>query len=182
MTGFLLWFALLAALVGVTLLLYRRPPVVTLERHLPGSVFADGQFRLDLRVRVRSRLPVRVFLDDSPPRTLVPDAIVDFGGLLWGDTTHDVTSRVTANRRGVYTWAPPTLRWADPFGLRWRSVTLDAPATSIEVYPGTHGLVLPDLLRPLLSEGALSRTIGLEDPISLRSWASRCCSTGGRRS
>ena len=64
-------------------------------------------------------------------------------------------------------WPPATLRWADPFGLFWRSVRVDVP-TRLEVYPGTHGLRLPDLLRPLLSEGALSRQLGLDDPLSLR--------------
>lgn len=167
MGAYLLWLALLALLVGATLLLYGRPPRVEVARDLPPAVFAGDSLTLVWRLRVRAPLPTRVVLEDPPPRTLVPDATVDFGGLLWGDSTHAVAVRLSANRRGVFRWEGVTLRWADPFGLRWRSLTLPAPAT-LEVYPGTHGLTLPNLLRPLLSEGRLSRTLGLEDPLSLR--------------
>ncbi|MFC6592907.1 DUF58 domain-containing protein [Deinococcus lacus] len=36
------------------------------------------------------------------------------------------------------------------------------------VYPESHGLFLPELLRPLLSEGQWARDHGLSDPLSLR--------------
>ena len=161
------WLALLAILIAVTLLAYRRPPQMQLTRELPPSVFEGGEVALRVTLRVRHRLPVRVYLEDPPPRTLVPDKTLDFGGLLWGEGKYEVAARLRANKRGVYAWPAARLRWADPFGLRWRTVSLPL-ASELEVYPGMHGLLLPSLLRPLLSEGELTRTLGLDDPLSLR--------------
>ncbi|PYE56272.1 DUF58 domain-containing protein [Deinococcus yavapaiensis] len=167
MITYLLWLGVLALIVTATLLLYRRPPKVDVTRTLPSSIFANQSMELAVRVRVRASLPTRVHLEDAPPRTIVPDATVDFGGLLLGDSEHELRVKLTANRRGVFEWQDVKLAWADPFGLKWRSVTLPVRSV-VEVYPRTHGLVLPNLLRPLLSEGNLTRTIGLEDPMSLR--------------
>lgn len=161
------WLTLLAVLVAVTLLAYRRPPQIELTRELPPNVFEGGEVGLRVSLRVRAPLPVRVYLADPPPRTLVPDKMLDFGGLLWGEGEYELAARLRANRRGVYGWPGARLRWADPFGLRWREVALPL-ATELEVYPGAHGLALPNLLRPLLSEGELTRTLGLDDPLSLR--------------
>ncbi|WP_041230620.1 DUF58 domain-containing protein [Deinococcus peraridilitoris] len=167
MLSFLPWLGLLAVLVLLTWLLYRTPPQVDVRRDLPAAVFAGGSVTLTLQIRVRSRLPVRILLEDPPPRTVVPSSTIDLGGLLWSESRHELRSTLNANRRGVYTWSGITVRWADPFGVFWHTATLPL-VDSLEVYPGTHGLELPTLLRPLLSEGALSRTIGLEDPLSLR--------------
>lgn len=163
----LLWLALIALLVGLVWLAYRRPPTVLLSRTLPASAFSGGRIPLTVQVRLLSRLPVRVLIEDDPPRTVVADTVPVLAGWVQGEAVHQVQTTLTLNRRGVFDWEGATLRWADPLGLFWRSVPLTVP-TRLEVYPGTHGLLLPELLRPLLSEGAWSRTHGLEDPISLR--------------
>ncbi len=163
----LLYAALLALLVWAVWWLWRRPPEVTLTRELPGQGFAGGTLPLRVRLHVIARLPTRVVLDDPAPLTVVPEAQLQAGGLVRGAATLDFATTLTLNRRGVYRWTGATLRWADPFGLFWHTLPLEAP-TVLEVYPGTHGLSLPKLLRPLLSEGGLSRTLGLDDPISLR--------------
>ncbi|MDB5044534.1 MAG: hypothetical protein JWQ08_584 [Deinococcus sp.] len=170
MTGLwavLLWLAFTAALVGVIAWLYRAPPQVTLSRHLPASAFSGGRIALTVRARVVNRLPVRVWIEDESPRSVVADTVPVLAGWVHGEAVQEVQTTLTLNRRGVFDWQGGTLRWADPLGLFWRSVPLAVP-TRLEVYPGTHGLLLPDLLRPLLSEGTWSRTYGLEDPISLR--------------
>ncbi len=161
------WLALLVILIVVTLLTYRRPPQVRLTRELPPGVFEGGEVGLKVTLHVRAPLPVRVYLADPPPRTLVPDVALDFGGLLRGEGQYELTARLKANKRGVYAWPGARLRWADPFGLRWREVALPHE-TQLEVYPGAHGLKLPNLLRPLLSDGELTRSLGLDDPLSLR--------------
>ncbi|WP_407540691.1 DUF58 domain-containing protein [Deinococcus radiomollis] len=163
----LLYAALLALLLWAVWRLWQRPPAVTFTRTLPAQGFAGDILPIEARLSLKARLPTRVVLEDPAPLTVVPAAQLRAGGLIWGDTTLTFTTTLTLNRRGVYAWSGATLRWADPFGLFWHSVPLDVP-TTLEVYPGTHGLRLPNLLRPLLSEGALARTLGLDDPISLR--------------
>ncbi|WP_019009692.1 DUF58 domain-containing protein [Deinococcus aquatilis] len=163
----LLWLALISLLVGLVWLAYRRPPTVLLSRTLPASAFSAGRIPLTVQVQIFNRLPVRVLIEDDPPRTVVADTVPVLAGWVQGEATHQVQTTLTLNRRGVFEWEGATLRWADPLGLFWRSLPLAVP-TRLEVYPGTHGLLLPELLRPLLSEGAWSRTHGLEDSISLR--------------
>ncbi|MFC4637202.1 DUF58 domain-containing protein [Deinococcus hohokamensis] len=163
----LLWAALLAALAAGLWALYRTPPAVSLTRDLPPSAFQGARTPLAVHVQVRSRLPLRYHIEDAVPRTVIPDTQPVFSGELLGTREHRLDTSLTLNARGVYDWPAATVRWADPLGLFWRSMSLEVPAR-LEVFPGTHGLILPDLLRPLLSEGSLSRTVGLEDPISLR--------------
>ncbi|WP_235610444.1 DUF58 domain-containing protein [Deinococcus aerius] len=145
----------------------RRPPRVTLTREFPPQGFEGDHLPYLVRVEVESRWPLRVLVEDPTPLTVVAGEQVAVGGLTLGRSVAERHTTLALNRRGEYAWAGGTLRWADPLGLFWHSAPLGVPAR-VEVYPGTHGLVLPDLLRPLLSEGTLSRTLGLEDPISLR--------------
>ncbi|WP_394650496.1 DUF58 domain-containing protein [uncultured Deinococcus sp.] len=147
---------------------YRRPPGVTLERERPPSGFEGGRVPLTVRLRVRSALPARVVIEDPTPRTVVPDTAPTVALTVFGEAEAEVRASLTLNRRGVHVWPGATLHWADPLGLFWRRVTLPELPPPLEVYPGTHGLRLPELLRPLLSEGSLSRTLGLDDPLSLR--------------
>lgn len=163
----LLWLLLPLLAAALALLAARRPPQVTLVREVAQHAFAGQSGPLVVRLTLRSRLPLRFRLEDPPPRGVVAASLPSFGGLLLGEQTLEWRSEVGFGRRGVFEWPPVTLAWADVFGLWWRRTTLTVP-TQVEVYPGTHGLQLPDLLRPLLSEGALSRTLGLDDPISLR--------------
>ena len=168
MTLLALLYALLLLLVlGGVWRLWQRPPDVTLTRTLPAQGFAGGTLPLGVHLHLRARLPTRVLLEDPAPLTVVPAAQLSAGGLIWGESQLRFSTVLTLNRRGVYHWTGTRVRWADPFGLFWHSLKLDVPA-QVEVYPGTHGLRLPRLLRPLLSEGELSRTHGLDDPISLR--------------
>jgi uncharacterized protein (DUF58 family) len=163
----LLYAALLVLLVWGVWRLWQRPPQIVLTRTLAAQGFAGGKLPLSVQVQVTARWPMRVLIEDPAPLTVVPEAQLSAGGLVWGQTQLDFATTLTLNRRGVFRWEGATLRWADPFGLFWHSRKLDVP-TRLEVYPGTHGLRLPQLLRPLLSEGQLSRTLGLDDPISLR--------------
>ncbi|WP_235204196.1 DUF58 domain-containing protein [Deinococcus sp. RL] len=145
----------------------RKPPAVRLSREVPGQGFEGTRVPYRVRIEIDTRRPLRVIVEDPTPLSVVSSEVLTAGGLTLGHTVTELDGSLTLNRRGEYAWPGGRVRWADPLGLFWRSVPLNVPAT-IEVYPGTHGLVLPDLLRPLLSEGQLSRTLGLEDPISLR--------------
>ncbi|MFC4455651.1 DUF58 domain-containing protein [Deinococcus sonorensis] len=167
MPAFVAYALLLLVLAGLIWAGWRTPPQVQLDREVPRQGFEGREVPLTVRLWVRARLPTRLRLDDPTPLAVVADATLQVGGLMWGEQTLEHHATLTLNRRGEYRWAPVTLRWADPFGLWWRRVTLEQP-TALTVYPGTHGLRLPALLRPLLSEGELSRSIGLDDPISLR--------------
>ncbi|WP_339096824.1 DUF58 domain-containing protein [Deinococcus sp. VB343] len=163
----LLWVGLLALLAALLWGLYRQPPQVTLKRELPRAGFSGSEVPLTVHLSIRSRLPLRYVVEDPPPGSVVPRAAVVFAGEVLGERESEHRTSLMLNRRGEFDWPGVTLRWADPLGLFWRSVRMDFPA-HLDVFPGTHGLRLPDLLRPLLSEGTLSRTLGLEDPLSLR--------------
>lgn len=161
------WLLLLGAAVFGLWALYRRPPQVTLSREVTVAGFTDSQVPLTVRYDLRAALPMRLVIEDVPPRSVVAEVIPVISATVFGELHAETRTTLTLNRRGVYDWPGATLHWADPLGLFWRKATLPV-ATRLEVYPGTHGLLLPEILRPLLSEGALSRTLGLEDPISLR--------------
>ena len=163
----LAWAALLLLTLALIWAAYRRPPHLELERELPPAGFVGRTLPYRVTVRLRSALPLRYVIEDNPPLTVVPNQQVRWAGLLWRGGEARQEGELRLNMRGVYLWPGTLLRWADPFGLFWRSVRLPF-ATRLEVYPGVHGLRLPELLRPLLSEGALSRTLGLDDPLSLR--------------
>jgi uncharacterized protein (DUF58 family) len=161
---------LLAALALAVLslwLLSRRPPGVRLTRDFAPQGFEGTRIAYGVRLEVRTRRPLRVIVEDPTPLSVVSSEVLTAGGLTLGRTVTELDGALLLNRRGEYAWPGGTLRWADPLGLFWRSAPLSV-AGQIEVYPGTHGLILPDLLRPLLSEGTLTRTLGLDDPISLR--------------
>ncbi len=163
----LAWAALLLLVLALVWAAYRRPPHLELKRELPPAGFVGRTLPYCVTVRLRSALPLRYVIEDTPPLTIVPGQQVRWAGLLWRGGEARQEGELRLNMRGVYLWPGTLLRWADPFGLFWRSVRLPF-ATRLEVYPGVHGLRLPELLRPLLSEGALSRTLGLDDPLSLR--------------
>jgi uncharacterized protein (DUF58 family) len=163
----LLYAGLLLLVLGAVWALWRRAPTADLIRELPAQGFEGRQIEMTTRLTLGTRLPTRLRLDDPAPLSVVPDSSLGVGGLVWGMETLEHRTRLSLNKRGEFVWAPPRLHWADPFGLFWRTVELPTSSRLI-VYPGTHGLSLPALLRPLLSEGELSRTLGLDDPISLR--------------
>ena len=167
MTALLVWLAVTGVLVGVLWLAYRTPPVIAVTRDVPSRAFQGSRVPLGVQVTLHSCLPLRFTLDDPTPRAVVPDMPVTLVGAGVGEVTVEFHTTLDLNRRGVHAWPGATLRWADPLGLFWRSVPVLAPH-SVLVYPGTHGLVLPELLRPLLSEGGLTRRLGLDDPLSLR--------------
>ncbi|SEJ27470.1 Uncharacterized conserved protein, DUF58 family, contains vWF domain [Deinococcus reticulitermitis] len=161
------WALLLAGVAALLWVLYRRPPQVRLSREVPRAGFSGGEVPLTVRAELRSALPVRYLIEDPTPRSVVPRAAVAFSGEVLGRQKREHQTSVMLGRRGEYVWPGATLHWADPLGLCWRRTPL-AGETRLDVFPGTHGLLLPDLLRPLLSEGSLSRSLGLDDPISLR--------------
>ncbi|GHF34506.1 uncharacterized protein (DUF58 family) [Deinococcus metalli] len=167
MSALLVWLVVIALLTALLWLAYSVPPAVTLSRDLPDRAFQGTRTPLGVRVELHSRLPLRFALDDPTPRAVVPDVPVTLVGAGMGTVAVDFHTTLDLNRRGVHAWPGATLRWADPLGLFWRAVPVPAPQ-GLLVYPGTHGLVLPELLRPLLSEGGLSRRLGLDDPLSLR--------------
>lgn len=161
------WLAFLTLVTLGVWFAYRRPPQVKLTRDLPSAGFMGSRLPLRVRVQLSSPLPMRVAWEDTPPLTVVANSSLAVHALLMGELTTEASTQVTLNKRGVLDWPGLTLRWADPLGLFWRKTTIPC-STRLEVYPGTHGLTLPDLLRPLLSEGALTRSLGLDDAISLR--------------
>ncbi len=163
----LAWAASLLLLLGLIWAAYRSPPDFELRREVPRAGFVGTAIQYQLRLKLSSGLPLRYVIEDQPPLSVIADRRLRWAGSVWRGGAATVSGELKLNARGEYTWPPATLRWADPFGLFWRSVRVEVP-TRLEVYPGTHGLRLPDLLRPLLSEGALSRQLGLDDPLSLR--------------
>ncbi len=163
----LAWAALLLLTLALIWAASRPPPQLELTRDVPRAGFVGRTLAYSVTVRLRSRFPLRYVIEDRPPLRIIPDRQLRWAGTLWSGGEARLSGELALNTRGEYVWPATVLRWADPFGLFWRSQALTFP-TRLEVYPGVHGLRLPELLRPLLSEGALSRTLGLDDPLSLR--------------
>lgn len=162
------WEVLVAGIVLGVWLAYRRPPMVRLERGLSSTrTFVGAPCEVNLTVRVRAVLPTLLTIVETPPRTVIPDRPAALTGLFWGSSQHALTYRVTPNARGGWNWPGLQVNWSDPLGLFVRDtrvVTPNRDGFELLVYPGTHPLELPDLARPLLSDGPPSRAWGLEDP------------------
>jgi uncharacterized protein (DUF58 family) len=162
------WEVLVAGIALGLWLAYRRPPTVTLERVLSSTrTFAGAPCDVRVRLRVRARFPTLLTIVESPPRTLIPDRPAALTGLFWGSSEHELTYRVTPNSRGGFHWPGLQVNWSDPLGLFVQDTRIALPGHDgfeLLVYPGTHPLELPDLARPLLTEGPPSRAWGLEDP------------------
>lgn len=167
LSALLPWLLFVGLVLALLWWAYRTPPQVGLSRVVPHGGFAGTRLPLEVRLTLHSRLPTRVVVQDAPPRAVVADVVPLLRFQVFGRLQQTFHTTLTPNRRGVYDWPGATLAWADPLGLFWRTRRLEVP-TRLEVYPTTHGLTLPDLLRPLLSEGRLTRQLGLDDPISLR--------------
>lgn len=170
--GVIPWMLLVAALVVGLQISYRRAPRVSVERELdPVRAFAGGRVRVRLTLRVRAALPTLLTLIETPPRSLIPDRPATLTGLFLGESRHVLEYELRPNRRGSFSWDGPSLNWSDPLGLFVRELRL-SPIPSEDgrellVYPGTHPLLLPDLARPLLTDGPASRARALEDPATI---------------
>lgn len=162
------WIGLVALVAGAAWLAYRTPPSIRVERVLSSSrSFAGSPVEVHLQLHVQALCPVLLTMVERPPRTVIPDRPAAFTGLFWGNSQHDLRYRVTPNSRGGFSWPGLELNWSDPLGLFVRDTRTQPSVTGkfeLLVYPGTHPLELPDLTRPLISDGPPSRTWGLEDP------------------
>jgi uncharacterized protein (DUF58 family) len=186
----LIWVLALAALIGYTLirpgvwpwlviaglmalslnLVYRRAPRIRIERNLSSQrTFQASAITVTLEITVECVFPTLLSLHESVPLTLIPDRTVGLTGLFWRSSTHTFEYTITPNTRGGFLWPALMLSWSDPLGLFQRNAKIlnPIPNTKLEsellVYPGLHALELPELLRPLLSDGPPTRTRGLED-------------------
>ena len=163
------WLLLLAVPAALAWLLYRRPPRLVLERELGHSrAFPGESLPVRLTVRLRAPLPLLLSIEESAPRTVIPDRPAALSGLVWGERRLEFEYVVTPNSRGVYAWPPARVSWSDPLGLFQHSARLGGDGGSeLLVYPHSHGLVLPDLATPVLAEGPTARRRALEDPASV---------------
>jgi len=163
----LLWLLPLLLLGLGAFFYFRRPPQIVLERIHAPYASVDQSILVKLELTLKAPVPVRLLLRDPPPKTLIPSRVLEWGGLFWGAHTETLTLEIKLNRRGEFDWNAVVLEWADPFGLVWRRATLEV-RSRIVVFPSYHPVLLPDLLRPLLSDGKAGARVGLEDPSSLR--------------
>ena len=162
------WEVLVAGIALGLWVAYGRAPSITLERTLSSTrTFVGAPCEVRVTVRVRATFPTLLTIVESPPRTVIPDRPAALTGLFWGRSQHELVYRVTPNARGGWNWPDLQINWSDPLGLFVRDARV-APSTrpgfELLVYPGTHPLELPDLARPLLTDGPPSRVWGLEDP------------------
>jgi uncharacterized protein (DUF58 family) len=155
---------------------YRKPPQVRIARSFSSKrTFQDSAVTVTLEVRIDCVFPTLLSLNETVPLTLIPNRTVGLTGLYWRSSTHTFEYNVTPNARGGFRWPKLMLSWSDPLGLFERNVEIGRtepgrirpsdPKLEIEmlVYPGLHALELPELLRPLLSDGPPTRLRGLED-------------------
>ena len=160
------WLILVASLAFAINLAYRKAPRVQITRSLSSDrTFQGSSVTLTLEVRVDCLFPTLLSINEAVPLTLIPDRTVGLTGLFWRSSTHRFEYTITPNTRGGFRWPALSLSWSDPFGLFQRLGSLANPnaQTELLVYPGLHGLELPDLLRPILADGPPTRLRGLED-------------------
>jgi uncharacterized protein (DUF58 family) len=164
--GVLPWLILIASIVLGLNFVYRQAPRITIKRELENSrTFQGSSVNVSLKLEINAPLPVLMTISEVVPRTLIPDQPAAITGLFWGISQHELKYSITPNARGGFVWTGLEQNWSDPLGLFIKDARIPNPTSEFEllVYPGFHALELPDLARPLLSDGPPSRTWGLED-------------------
>jgi uncharacterized protein (DUF58 family) len=164
--GVWIWLVVIGVLGGLLRLLSRVKPQVQIKRSLSSNrTFQGSGVTVKLEISVQSLVPCLLSLEESVPLTLIPDRIVGLNGFFWRLSTHEFEYTITPNTRGGFQWPELKLSWSDPLGLFQCQGSIPNPEAISEliVYPGLHTLELPDLLRPLLSDGPSTRLRGLED-------------------
>jgi uncharacterized protein (DUF58 family) len=164
--GVWVWLILVALMAFSINLAYRKVPRVQIKRSLSSDrTFQGSSITLTLEVTVECLFPTLLSINESVPLTLIPDRTVGLTGLFWRSSTHTFEYTITPNTRGGFRWPALSLSWSDPFGLFQRLSSIPNPnePPDLLVYPGLHGLELPDLLRPILADGPPTRVRGLED-------------------
>jgi uncharacterized protein (DUF58 family) len=160
------WLLIVAAIAGLIYLAYRRTPKIEINRSLSSQrTFQGSSVRVTLEVSVHCVFPTLLSLNESVPLTLIPDQAVGLTGLFWRSSLHTLEYTVRPNSRGGFRWPDLDLSWSDPLGLFQRNASILNADSEMQllVYPGLHALELPDLLRPVLSDGPPTRVRGLED-------------------
>jgi uncharacterized protein (DUF58 family) len=164
--GVWVWLVVIGVLGGLLRLSSSIRPQVQIKRSLSSNrTFQGSSVIVKLEIGVQSVVPCLLSLEESVPLTLIPDRIVGLNGLFWRVSTHEFEYTVTPNTRGGFQWPELKVSWSDPLGLFQHQGNIPNPNSESEliVYPGLHALELPDLLRPLLSDGPPTRLRGLED-------------------
>jgi uncharacterized protein (DUF58 family) len=164
--GVWVWLMVIGVLGGLLRLSSSIKPQVQIKRSLSSTrTFQGSSVIVQLEISVQSLLPTLLSLNESVPLTLIPDRIVGLTGLFWRSSLHEFEYTVTPNTRGGFQWPELKVSWSDPLGLFQYQGSIPNPEarTELIVYPGLHALELPDLLRPLLSDGPPTRLRGLED-------------------
>jgi uncharacterized protein (DUF58 family) len=164
--GVWIWLVVIGVLGGLLRISSRVKPQVQIKRSLSSNrTFQGSSVTVRLEISVQSLVPCLLSLEESVPLTLIPNRIVGLNGLFWRSSLHEFEYTITPNTRGGFHWPELKLSWSDPLGLFQHQGSIPNPEENSEliVYPGLHALELPDLLRPLLSDGPPTRLRGLED-------------------
>ncbi|MFN8510839.1 MAG: DUF58 domain-containing protein [Deinococcaceae bacterium] len=163
----LLWLALLGVFVLLTWPYYRTPPKFKISRNHIRYTTVGDRVQVELSCELVAFLPVRLSVFSEPPAHFSSESSLELAGLFWGPSRQVVLSHVRPTQRGEWGWPAVSVYWSDPFGLFWHRLDVEV-ASDIMVFPKRHVMMMPDLLRPLLSDGKQGARIGLEDPASLR--------------
>jgi uncharacterized protein (DUF58 family) len=164
--GVWVWLVVIGVLGGLLRVSSSIKPQVQVKRSLSSNrTFQGSGVAVRLEISVQSLVPCLLSVEESVPLTLIPDRIVGLNGLFWRSSLHEFEYTITPNSRGGFQWPELKLSWSDPLGLFQFQGIIPNRHTGSEliVYPGLHALELPDLLRPLLSDGPPTRFRGLED-------------------
>jgi uncharacterized protein (DUF58 family) len=164
--GVWVWLVIIGVLGGLLRLSSSIRPQIQIKRSLSSNrTFQGSSVTVKLEISVQSVVPCLLSLEESVPLTLIPDRIVGLNGLFFRSSLHEFEYTITPNTRGGFRWPELKVSWSDPLGLFQHQGSILNPNSESEliVYPGLHALELPDLLRPLLSDGPPTRLRGLED-------------------
>jgi uncharacterized protein (DUF58 family) len=164
--GVWIWLVLVGVLGALLRLTSSIRPKIQIKRSLSSNrTFQGSSVIVKLEISVQSLVPCLLSLEETVPLTLIPDRIVGLNGLFFRSSLHEFEYTITPNTRGGFQWPELKVSWSDPLGLfqlQGNIPNLNSESELI-VYPGLHALELPDLLRPLLSDGPPTRLRGLED-------------------
>jgi uncharacterized protein (DUF58 family) len=164
--GVWIWLVVIGVLGALLKISSLIGPKVQIKRSLSSNrTFQGSSVTVKLEISVQSLVPCLLSLEETVPLTLIPDRIVGLNGLFFRSSLQEFEYTITPNTRGGFRWPEMMLSWSDLLGLFQFQGSIPNPDSEIEliVYPGLHALELPDLLRPLLSDGPPTRLRGLED-------------------
>ncbi len=168
------WLVLLAGVLLLSWQSVRNLPRLKIVRALSGRrAFPGAIVEVNAEVSVHAPWPIFISTEENVPHHLIANKRVGASLLVWGNESIQFHYTVQPNKRGGYNWPALSVSYSDVFGLFNHNIRIETAEKTTQpellVFPHSHALLLPSLLRTFLSDGPISRMQGIEDPSSFAS-------------